>query len=133
MGALKKSHVLRWILVAPAGFAAWWGVLVLGFFTYATIGEPMDSDAPPKRFFVPDSVIFPVFAALSAVAVVSAASLVAPSRRRRVAWASWAVGATWAITLVTMDGGPDDIDSLVAALVAGGLAAVYWSGRDGAA
>lgn len=128
---MKRTRRLRWALVLPAGVGAWYGVLIAGILVHGVVGEPIESEPSPARLHVPDAVLFPGFAALSAVAVVCAAAAVAPSHRRSVAWAAWGAGACFAGFFALEALTERDhlgAGSAALAIAAGALAAALWSG-----
>lgn len=127
---MTRARVIRWALVVPAGVGAWYSVLIVGMLAYGAVGEPLESEPSPARVHVPDEVLLPAFAALSAVAVVCASAAVAPSHRRGVAWTAWLAG-TFLAGYFAVDGfhGRDLmlVGSAALAIAAGALAAAAWS------
>lgn len=95
---------LRWLLVVPAAIAAWYVTFIVGAFTYSFIEAHL---CPSQDLFsgvctsqsirIALDVVMHVFVALSAIAVIAAAVTVAPSRKRKVAWVAFSIGAATAL------------------------------------
>lgn len=120
--------ILRWILAAPAGIAAWYGTLFVGVFAYerietllCPIGQMYSGTCTnPSVRHVLDGVVG-FFVAISAIAVVGATAAVAPSHRGPVAWIAFGVGAIFAVYFMI---GTTMYISGPAAIAAGALTAM---------
>ena len=124
---MERSHrrVLRWILVVPSIYAAWAIALLVGYGLTS-----MEEALCPARYQVSGLCIAPWAAGvekailgfsvcLAAVLFVIFPALIAPAKRRLVAWAAYAVGAGLGCALGVQAG---EYLALACALTAGLLA-----------
>ena len=119
---------LRWLLLVPGVIAAWYATFILGVVAYAVLERaacpPADWRSGTCYNSEVDRLLESVsyaFVALSAVAVVVAAALIAPSRTNVVAWSAYAVGGVAACILGVAGEAP--VEAL-AALGSGLVAAI---------
>jgi hypothetical protein len=121
------------VLLVPSVVVAWYlAVFVSVVLHEIVVGACLDSDARPPEYcqaawfplqLLDDALIF-FGVGLSAVAVVSAATLVAPSHKRPVAWVAVAAGAVLAIGMGYSAGA---VAEAALAIASGVLAAVVAS------
>lgn len=127
---------IRWLSLVPGVVAVWYGVFALGLLTHSFIESHL---CPPEDLFsglcynstvqLWLKVTMHAFVAVSAVAVVSSATILAPGHKNMITWLTLAVGAATAAYLaaVTHEWG------LFASAIAGGLtglvASLYWIQR----
>ncbi len=120
--------VIQWVLVVPAGIAAWFLVLILGFFAAVFI----ESCCPPEEVvsgyctadWYPSAMdlLEQSFAGLSAFAVVLASTLVAPDKHKLVAMGSFVAGAI--VVGAMFESSPHHGFGVYLAAIAGGLIGV---------
>ena len=96
--------IFRWLLAAPAGIAGWYAVFIAGMFSYQVIERRACPQGQLISGLCGDPTVLRIlngvevfFIPLSAVAVVTATAVVAPSRRDVVAWAAFAAGSLIAV------------------------------------
>lgn len=131
---VRTMNTLRWLLLAPAALAAWYAVFVLGLFSHSFVESRL---CPPEELLsgfctnataqVWLEIIVHVFVALSALAVMTTSAIVAPGRKRSIAWLTLALGTAVAAYLGT----ETHEWALFASAVAGGFAGLaiiaHWS------
>jgi hypothetical protein len=96
-GVMRPSSIVRWILVVPSALVAWYFAFLVSVFAYL-LGPCMNTDAPQPRFceaawfdaFKRGEILYGV--GLSAVLVVAASAVMAPSHRTAVAWTAVGIG-----------------------------------------
>lgn len=125
-------RILRWCLVLPATLAAWYAVFIAGMLFHSQL-EPLL--CPPAEMVSGACgnlgvirtlrAVIVLFAALSAVAVVLAATVTAPARKLLVAWGTFAIGSEIAILMAIEVQSPLE----GAAAVAAGLLTALWLTR----
>ncbi|MEZ6004003.1 MAG: hypothetical protein R3F33_07425 [Planctomycetota bacterium] len=117
-------NILRWILVIPVGFVAWFVVLFAGLFALAILGwfcpeeELVSGTCTAHWYLAAEDAWIAACAGISAIAVVALPILVAPSHRAWVATAAFLVGAA-CVVWFWVDGGLEEWPPAVAALLAG--------------
>ena len=115
---------IRWILILPAAIAAWYAALFIGVALYQGAeslcpASQIESGHCIAPWFRPVSEGLVAFgAALAAVLVMIVCTLLAPTHRRQVAIATFAVGAAVAIY---MGLGANSYAAMVSAIVAGAV------------
>jgi hypothetical protein len=118
------SQSIRWILILPAAIAAWYVALFIGIGLYQGIealcpASQVVSGHCFAPWFRPVSDGLIAFgAALAAVLVMLACTLLAPTHRRQVAIATFAVGT---VVAVFMGVGASAYAAMVSAVVAGAV------------
>ena len=114
--------IVRWILVLPAAIAAWYLVFFAGIFVHGIVEHAL---CPTPEFIsetcVNDRVIrilhgvIVLFVALSAVAVMLAVVITAPSEKLLMTWVAFAVGSGVAIFMAVVAKSPAEGAAAVAA------------------
>jgi MFS family permease len=125
---MTENDKLRWVLILPSAVAAWFAAFIVGMLTMS-MAEHL---CPPEKLVsgacdVPwwgyvERSVSSFGAALAAVLVVAAATFVAPSHKRKVAWWSFGIGACVAALMGFLF-----VPELISALVAGGITAAVVS------
>jgi hypothetical protein len=103
---MRPLAVARWILLVPVAVAAWCGVAMAGIPVHGYVEHAF---CPANRYWdglcygpeaeAPLEILMNVFIGLSALVVVSVATMMAPSHRRQVAWGVFAIGSCVAIAI----------------------------------
>jgi MFS family permease len=116
-------HALRWILILPAAVAAWYAALLLGIALY----QGVEALCPPDQvesghcfapwFLTVSNALIAFGAALAAVLVMIACTLLAPAHKRQVAMATFALGTLAAVAM----GWNHAIAPMIAAIMAGAI------------
>ena len=131
---MRLSSVVRWILVVPGAVVAWYVALLVSALLFGFIVAPcMSSDGPQPSFceaawYSRDALFHAIYffgAGLSAVLVVTASALMAPSHRAAVAWT--AVGSGAAVASVMIYGTDEFLGAAFFAVACGAIAAVVVS------
>ena len=123
---------IRWAAVVPSAIIAWYLAFVLSIFAVAAVGSICPSAAKVSGmctapWYLPvERAVTLGGIGMSAVFVVAAASWVAPSHRRAVAWVAFALGAVVAL-LMGREFGGDASAQVGSALIGGVVAAVLIS------
>lgn len=118
-------HSIRWILILPAAIAAWYVALLLGLGLYQALealcpaGQVESGHCVAPWFRPVSDGLVALGAALAAVLVLIACTLLAPTHRRQVAIATFAVGAVIAVFMGTS---ASAYAAMVSAVVAGAVA-----------
>lgn len=119
------AHTIRWILILPAAVASWYAALFLGLAMYRGLESFCPEDQMVSGhcfapwFSAATDVLFAFGAALAAVLVMVSCTWVAPTHKRPVAIATFAVGAMVAMFLGR--GSSQGMASMVAAILAGAV------------
>jgi hypothetical protein len=101
-GVMRRVDVIRWILVIPSAFAAWYVAFIFSILVGAiVVGPCIDSEYPQPRFCEAPWVQLALAhrlpirfgIGLSAVLVVIVSAIMAPNHRVTVAWTALGVGA----------------------------------------
>ena len=97
---------LRWLLTIPASILAWFVTAFVGMLFH---GYAERAWCPPEEFisgYCMNKVaqaridyLITIFAGLSAVAVIGAATAMAPARKLLVAWCAFGIGVLWAASV----------------------------------
>lgn len=121
---------LRWLLILPGAYLAWYSVFIIGLATYPIVESAL---CPPIDMIsgtcmnprVARAMVgfFHVFVGVAAAAVVLTAAVIAPSQKSAVAWIALAVGGL-ASTLLAVS--KDLMSEAVVAVVIGLLAAYLY-------
>jgi hypothetical protein len=135
MAALARSTMteFRWLMTVPAGVAVWFLVLFTGIFATAILDvfcppELIVSGSCTASWYQPAlEAVVAIFTGISALGVVLAPALVAPSKRRMVAWVAFFIGLASATAMFIPD--PSLTVWPYAAAVFGGLVGLYIAGR----
>jgi hypothetical protein len=120
------SRIIRWLLVLPAALAAWYAALFLGIALYEGVealcpfGQVVSGRCIAPWFVDASDAFIASGAALAAALVMIACTFVAPTHRRHVAIATFAVGTVVAI----MMGWTTFAAATIAAIIAGAVVLV---------
>jgi hypothetical protein len=105
---MRLPSVVRWVLVIPSAVVAWYFALMVSALLFGfTVAPCMSSDGPQPYFceaaWYPREALFQGMyffgAGLSAILVVAASALMAPSHRTAVAWTAVVTGAVVATVM----------------------------------
>jgi hypothetical protein len=116
-------HALRWILILPAAIAAWYAALFIGIALYQGVEalcprDQVESGHCVAPWFMGASNALIAFgAALAAVLVMIACTLIAPAQKRQVAIATFFLGAIVAVTI----GWNHAVAPMIVAIIAGAI------------
>ena len=123
---------LRWLLVVPAAWVAWYAAVLIGFGLHS-LAEAL---CPPDQvisgmcvapwFGAVDRAIFCTGAGLAAAFIIVSCTVVAPSHCRVVTFVTLGTGSVVALVLALAT---DALPEFVAAVVAGLLATWWLRGR----
>jgi hypothetical protein len=126
---MRLPSVVRWILVIPSAIVAWYFAFLLGVALFVfVVGPCFDTDAPQPQFceatwFEPmRRGLFFFGVGLSAILVVAASTIMAPSHRTAVAWIAAGVGT---VVASVMGYRAEAIAEAVVAIACGALAAFF--------
>lgn len=121
---MKKIILLRWLFLIPAIYASWYVVFIAGFFTYRFIEKDLCPKGDLSSGFCHNQVIINIleiamhtFVALSAVAVLSTAILMAPFYKTQISYVVFLLGSIVAFYI----GSQLQLWSLIAAAIVAGL------------
>jgi hypothetical protein len=118
--------VFRWILMLPAAIAAWYAALFIGIAVYQGVealcpADQVESGHCFAPWFATTSNVLIVFgAALAAVLVMIVCTSLAPSHKRQVAMATFALGTLVAISM----GWKSAVTAMLGAILAGTMVLV---------
>lgn len=94
----------RWALAGPGAIAAWYATFFVGIITHGAVesslcppGEMESGMCMSSRVQMYLEILIYFFVALSAIAVVAAAAVIAPTHKRIVAWVVFATGSLAAV------------------------------------
>jgi hypothetical protein len=117
-------RIVRWLLILPAAIAAWYLALIIGL----VLHSGLDALCPPDQvisgiceapwYVYAEDALIAFGAALAAVLVMVACTLLAPSHRRQTAIAAFVLGAMAAIM---MGASTEAYGAMAAAIGAGAL------------
>jgi hypothetical protein len=99
------SRVIRWILILPAAVAAWYAALFISIALYRGLdalcpfGQIVSGRCSAPWFLDGSDLFIALGAALAAVLVMIACTLLAPTHKRHVAIATFAVGTVAAVMM----------------------------------
>jgi hypothetical protein len=126
---MRLPSVIRWILVIPSAIVAWYFAFLVGATLFVSlVGPCFDTDAPQPQFceatwFEPmRRGLFFFGVGLSAILVVVASAIMAPSHRSAVAWIAAGAGTVMASV---MGFRAEAIAEAVVAIACGTLAAFF--------
>jgi hypothetical protein len=115
---------VRWLLIIPTAVAAWYAALVSGISLHRGVDALCPADQVVSGLCVApwyeaaSATVICMGAGLAAVLILLACTLLAPSHRRRVAIATFIVGA---VVAIVMGISANAFGPLVTAIVAGGV------------
>jgi hypothetical protein len=128
---MRLPSVVRWILVIPSAIVAWYFAFLVGAALFAfLVGPCLDTDAPQPQFCeaawfeAMRRGVFFFGAGLSAILVVVASAIMAPSHRSAVAWIAAGVGT---VVASVMGYHAEAIAEAVVAIACGTLTAFFLS------
>ncbi len=127
-----RMTTFRWLMILPGGYLAWYLVFIIGLTTYPIV----ESALCPSSDMISGTCMNPrvnramvgyfhVFVGIAAAVVVLTAAVIAPSRRRAVAWVAFVVGGLVSTLLAVL---MDSVSEAVVAVVVG-LATAYLCAR----
>lgn len=124
---------LRWLLVIPGAWLAWYAALVSGIVAHTAL----EALCPPEQvisgmctarwFHYAERAVFCAGAGLAAALILLATTLLAPSHRSAVAAVTLAMGSVTALVMGIL---ASAYAELITALVVGGLTTVWLMRRD---
>ncbi|HRH77774.1 MAG TPA: hypothetical protein PK129_10540 [Cellvibrionaceae bacterium] len=120
---MKKIIILRWLVLIPCVFAAWYAALIVGFLTYQFI----EKDLCPKEDLVSGrchnqiianilELTMHTFVAISAILVLATAIFIAPFYKKQISYIVFLLGSLvaffmgyelkeWSLILIAMVAG----------------------------
>lgn len=119
-------RTLRWLAIVPGAYIAWYLVFVSGLFIHGIVeaalcppDEMISGMCANGRVRAALDLLIHLFVGVSAVAVVSAAVAIAPSRKKIVAWLAFSTGSAAALILaMSVDASSNGVVAIVAGLAA---------------